>query len=153
MVFDVIARCLPDPSGGAGPPLREDLSVHDAAELAPVLDTLTGSLEAAGYSRKEVFGIRLAVEEAVVNSIKHAHGGDPRMTVRFRFRATPERFVAEVEDEGPGFDPGAVPDPLAPENLERDCGRGLLLIRSYMTSVVHNAAGNRVTLCKERRVF
>jgi serine/threonine-protein kinase RsbW len=141
---------LPNLWGGAGTAAWDERAVHGAAELVPMLDALASSLEAAGYSHKEVFGVRLAVEEAVVNAIKHAHGGDPAKTVRVRYRVTPERFVAEVQDEGPGFDPARVPDPLAPENMDRDCGRGLLLIRNYMTSVQHNAAGNHVTLCKER---
>ena len=54
------------------------------------------------------------------------------------------------EDEGPGFDPHQVPDPLAPENLEKSSGRGLLLMRTYMTWIRYNECGNQVTLCKQR---
>ena len=61
-----------------------------------------------------------------------------------------KRVWFEVRDEGMGFDPLKVPDPLAPENLERSSGRGLLLIRSYMTSIRFNKRGNCVRLCKER---
>ena len=56
----------------------------------------------------------------------------------------------EVEDEGPGFDPRAVPDPREPENLERPGGRGLLLMRRYLTRVAHLDRGNRVVLFRER---
>jgi serine/threonine-protein kinase RsbW len=58
--------------------------------------------------------------------------------------------LAEVQDQGPGFDPEAVPDPMAPENLDRPCGRGLLLIRHYTTWVRYHDCGNLVTLCKHR---
>jgi len=58
--------------------------------------------------------------------------------------------LAEVEDEGPGFDPGGVADPTAAENRERTDGRGLLLMRHYMTWVRFSARGNRVTLYKQR---
>jgi serine/threonine-protein kinase RsbW len=55
-----------------------------------------------------------------------------------------------VEDQGPGFDPGSVPDPTLEENLERGSGRGLLLIRAYMASVRYNASGNRLEMIYER---
>ena len=51
-----------------------------------------------------------------------------------------------VEDQGPGFDPGSLPDPTTRENIEKPSGRGLLLIRAYMSSVVFNEVGNRVTM-------
>jgi anti-sigma regulatory factor (Ser/Thr protein kinase) len=56
-----------------------------------------------------------------------------------------------VEDEGPGFDPALVPDPLGPENLERPSGRGLLIMRTYLSGVCHNERGNTICLCKHRR--
>jgi serine/threonine-protein kinase RsbW len=58
--------------------------------------------------------------------------------------------VIEIEDEGDGFDPDALPDPSALENLERSCGRGVFLMRHYMTSVRYNRRGNRVTMWKRR---
>ena len=60
--------------------------------------------------------------------------------------------TVEVEDEGEGFDRSSVPDPLAPENLERSSGRGLLLMRHYLTWMGYNARGNCVRLCKCRSV-
>jgi serine/threonine-protein kinase RsbW len=127
---------------------REEL--HTTAEAERVLERVHAALEQEGYAEKERFGVRLALEEAVVNAVKHGHQGDPSKTVRVRFRVTPASVTVVIEDEGPGFNPADVPDPLAPENLEKSCGRGLLLMRSYMTWVRHNAAGNRVTMCKTR---
>ena len=117
-----------------------------SAAVGPILDALT----AAGYSDAERFGVRLALEEALVNAIKHGHGGDSAKRVRLRYRVTAEQFLAEIEDEGAGFDPAQVPDPLDPANWERASGRGLLLMRHHMTWVVFNTAGNCVTLCKQR---
>jgi anti-sigma regulatory factor (Ser/Thr protein kinase) len=53
-----------------------------------------------------------------------------------------------IADEGPGFDVTAVPDPTDPENLLKPSGRGLLLIRSFMDEVYHNARGNSITMVK-----
>jgi serine/threonine-protein kinase RsbW len=117
-------------------------------ELLAHLDALLQGLGHLGYSEREQFGIRLALEEAMVNAVKHGHGGDMTKVATLRYRATVALFLAEVEDQGAGFNPADVPDPLAPENLERPGGRGLLLMRRYMTWVRHNAVGNCVTLCR-----
>jgi serine/threonine-protein kinase RsbW len=122
------------------------------AEIEAVLTALLDEMKAAGYPEKDRFGVRLAVDEAIANAIKHGNKHDPGKWVWVRYRVTPESVVAEVRDQGPGFSPQDVPDPLAPENLERGSGRGLFLMRSYMTWVRHNERGNAITLCKDRTV-
>jgi serine/threonine-protein kinase RsbW len=125
-------------------------SIQSTAEISRVLDGLMEPLEARGYPRKDVFGIRLAVEEALVNAAIHGHRGDPTKRVSIRYRVGAKAILVEVEDQGPGFDPDSVPNPLNPDNLERPSGRGLLLMRSYMTSVRFSRQGSRVTLYKRR---
>jgi serine/threonine-protein kinase RsbW len=132
------------------PTTQGQAGIRSAAEMAAVIDRVAAAMAEAGYPEPDVFGMRLALEEAVVNAVKHGHRGDPTREVLVRYRVTPEQAVAEVEDQGAGFDPAAVPDPLAPENLEKSSGRGLLLMRAYTTSCVFNERGNRVTLCKHR---
>jgi serine/threonine-protein kinase RsbW len=107
-------------------------------------------MAAAGYTEDDVFAVCLGLNEALLNANKHGNRGDPAKRARVSYRVTAERVLAEVEDEGPGFDPDAVPDPRAPENLERLGGRGLLLMRAYLTWVRYNRQGNGVTLCKCR---
>ena len=121
-----------------------------ASEVPALLDDVVAALEALDYPRKDVFAVRLALEEALVNAVKHGNRGDPAKEARLRYHAGPEFVLLEVEDEGEGFDPSAVPDPLAPENLERPSGRGLFLIRKYMTWVEYSERGNRVIMCKQR---
>jgi CheY-like chemotaxis protein/anti-sigma regulatory factor (Ser/Thr protein kinase) len=65
-------------------------------------------------------------------------------------RESPAEASYVVRDEGPGFDPHALPDPTDPSNLERCYGRGLLLIRTFMDEVYHNETGNEITLIKRR---
>ena len=119
-------------------------------EVEGVLSALCRELDAAGYPEKDVFAVRLALDEAIVNGIKHGNRGDPGKAVHVRYRIAPESLWVEVEDQGEGFDPKQVPDPLAPENLERCSGRGLFLMRAYMTWVRYNERGNCVTLCRYR---
>jgi serine/threonine-protein kinase RsbW len=120
------------------------------AEMEPALTAVLADMAAAGYGDKDQFAVRLALDEALANGIKHGNRENPAKRVSLRYRVTPETLLAEVEDQGPGFDPERVPDPLAPENLERACGRGLFLMRIYMTCVRHSERGNCVTLCKYR---
>jgi serine/threonine-protein kinase RsbW len=94
--------------------------------------------------------VKLALEEALVNAIKHGHKHDPNKTACFHYQVTPECVITQVQDEGPGFDPEQVPDPLAEENIEKASGRGLFLMRAYMTSIAFNDRGNHVTLTKQK---
>jgi serine/threonine-protein kinase RsbW len=73
---------------------------------------------------------------------------DRAKKVRIAYQLFPDRFQVQITDEGTGFDPGDVPDPTAFENLERPCGRGLMLMRHYMTDVAFNQRGNIVTMSK-----
>src|SRR5947199_135963 len=106
------------------------------------------ALHQVAFGEHEIFAIKLALEEALVNAIKHGNQMDRSKKVHVSYRIRPDRFEIQITDEGPGFDPEDVPDPTAFENLERPCGRGLLLMRHYMTDVRHNARGNSVTMSK-----
>jgi serine/threonine-protein kinase RsbW len=121
-----------------------------AAEVVAFIERFVADLATAGFGEREIFGMRLAVEEAVINGIKHGHGGDPSKQVRIQYSVTPEQVLVAIEDEGPGFNPDAVPNPLAAENLERPSGRGVFLMRCYMTWVQFSERGNAVTMCKKR---
>ena len=113
-------------------------------------ERILGLIESVPFDDRDVFGIRLALEEAIVNAIKHGNGMDPDKAVRIWCRVTQESVRVEIEDEGEGFTVEEVPDPTADENLERPCGRGIMLMRAFMTEISFNSRGNRVTLVKNR---
>lgn len=100
------------------------------------------------YAQRDLFALKLALEEAISNAIRHGNKGNPHKHVRVKYRITAQRVDVMVEDEGGGFDPATLPDPTADKNLECTCGRGVLLMRAYMNNVVFNPAGNSVTLTK-----
>jgi serine/threonine-protein kinase RsbW len=122
----------------------------DLNEARHLQDLIEKQLRQCHYEDKEIFGIRLALEEALVNAIKHGNQMDHGKKIHVRYRILLERFDVGVTDEGSGYDPGDVPDPLSAENLERPSGRGLFLMKHYMTEVVVHAPGNRLTMCKVR---
>lgn len=101
-----------------------------------------------GYESDTAFAVKLAYEEAVTNAVKHGNCNDHSKNVHVRYYVDPERVVIAVRDEGCGFCPEDIPDPTADENLERPCGRGIMLIGAYMTKVRYSAAGNEVWMLK-----
>jgi serine/threonine-protein kinase RsbW len=98
----------------------------------------------------DIFCVRLATEEALVNAIKHGNHFDLAKQVRVACRLSADRVQIEIADEGPGFNPALLPDPTDLANLESPCGRGIMLMRSFMSRVEFNDAGNCVLLEKER---
>lgn len=122
-------------------------------DLGAVRETereVLGLLRDQGYDDDQVFAVRLAFEEALVNAMKHGNGFDPNLSVHVAYRVTPERVEIRVADEGGGFTPGTVPDPTQDENLERPCGRGIMLMRCYMDEVSFSPRGNEVSMVKHR---
>jgi serine/threonine-protein kinase RsbW len=120
----------------------------DPSEAIRLVEVIVPLLEAHHREKPAVLHVRLALEEALINAVKHGNQLDPNKKVRVIYRVLRERFDIVITDEGPGFDPKDVPDPTAMENLERPCGRGLLLMRHYMTEVVYNTRGNSVRMSK-----
>jgi serine/threonine-protein kinase RsbW len=132
------------------PIAAEIIIPSDLAEARRVQEEIEEALQAARYGDRDIFSIKLALEEALVNAIKHGNQLDANKQVTIWYSVTVERFDVRITDEGPGFDPADVPDPTAPENLERPCGRGLLLIRNFMTEVAYQGRGNVVAMSKLR---
>jgi len=97
----------------------------------------------------DVFGIQLALEEALINAIVHGNHSDPHKQVRIVCELAPHQFLMRVADEGDGFNPESIPDPRVPPHIIRAHGRGLLLMRNYMTTVVFQDGGRTVEMTKK----
>ncbi len=104
------------------------------------------------FDTEGAFAIKLALEEALINAIKHGNRFKPEKKVRVRARIAPEQAEIVVEDEGDGFIRSAVPDPTAEENLERLHGRGILLIEAYMDEVQWMNGGRSVRMVRRNRL-
>ena len=88
-----------------------------------------------GFSEDALFGIDMAVREAVTNAVLHGNRQDESKTVELGFTNTSGALVITVSDEGTGFDPTSVPDPTVEQNLLKTSGRGILFMRSFMDDV------------------
>jgi len=132
-------------------PVTDDLTIpSDLAEAHALQDRIEASLQSIGYGENDRFKIRLAVEEALVNAIKHGNQLDSDKRVQVSYQITADRFDIRITDEGLGFNPEDVPDPTEEGTIERPSGRGLFIIRGFMTEVQYHGRGNVVTMSKVR---
>ncbi len=115
-----------------------------------VQEQILVELECRGYCEHDCFCVRLALEESIINAIKHGNKFDAAKFVKIVATVSDVEANFLIEDEGPGFRPEEVPDPTADENLEKPSGRGVMLMRSFMSAVDYNQRGNRLTMSKTR---
>lgn len=95
-----------------------------------------------GIGEDQLYGIMLTVSEAVTNAIVHANKSDPSKSVDITVDYNEPVLIIRVKDEGTGFDPSDIPDPTEPENLLKDSGRGLYLMRIYADDLKYNITGS-----------
>ena len=121
--------------------------LHERGQIDAAIKTILDALARRKYTESSRFAVRLAVEEALSNAFRHGHRAvAAEESIHLAYVVTDQELRVVVRDQGPGFDPVSVPDPTLEENLEVPSGRGLMLMRAYMTSVTLIDAGNEVTL-------
>jgi serine/threonine-protein kinase RsbW len=96
------------------------------------------------------FRLRVVLSEALSNAIVRGNGEDRTKWVDVRVELVPDSIRVNVTDEGPGFDPTAVPEPIRPEQLDEARGRGLFLIRKLVDAVQFNEQGNSICMILRR---
>jgi serine/threonine-protein kinase RsbW len=99
---------------------------------------------------KTRFRLQVVLSEALSNAIVRGNREDREKWVDVRAELGPDAIRLEVTDEGPGFDPTAVPEPIRPEQLDEATGRGLYLIRKLVDSVEFNEQGNSICMILRR---
>jgi len=123
----------------------------DYGDAREVQRLIREEVERCGFDPDSQFAIKLALEEALINAIKHGNKLDKRKLVQVEWRISPAAVEITIEDEGPGFDRKQVPDPTNDTNLEKLTGRGILLIEAYMTRVEYSNGGRRVKLIRHNQ--
>lgn len=124
--------------------------VHDRTQIDALEQELMDQIESHGFPTSSQFAIKLAFEEAVTNAFVHGNKGLHDADITVEFAVEPEQVLIGVQDRGPGYRPDDIPDPTLEENLHKPSGRGLMLIKTYMTRVWHNDAGNKLLMAYER---
>jgi serine/threonine-protein kinase RsbW len=127
---------------------ESDIRIQNDRTLVSALwERLESAIDACEYSEASKFALRIAYEEAVSNAFRHGHAGLPAETmVTVSYCIDPEVVEMTVEDQGPGFDPDSIPDPTLDENLAKPGGRGIMLIKAYMSEVKFDRGGRRLSM-------
>lgn len=146
---------------------------NELSLIGPLIENLQASLPS--WSERDRLQIGMAIDEALVNAMHHGNlevdselrdndeskyydqirqrkseqpFADRRVSVQAEF--SDQHVCIQISDEGSGFDPSKIADPTTDENVRRVGGRGLFLIRAFMSQVVHNRIGNQITMTKLR---
>jgi len=137
------------PASSASSNKMEFTIASDFSEGRTVQKQILDQVQQCGFDGDAVFAIKLALEEALINAIKHGNKLDPKKKVKIEALVSPVCAEIVIEDQGPGFNRSAVPDPTAEENLTKCSGRGLLLMETYMSKVNYSKKGRRVHMVKQ----
>lgn len=119
-----------------------------AGRVEPLLSRLMHQLGTVLPSPDQRSEVEIAVREALINAIRHGNRFEAKRRAEVRCFVEGNELLVVITDEGAGFDPACLPDPTQPENLTRDCGRGLLLIKHFMDEVSFTQGGREIRLRK-----
>lgn len=122
--------------------------VNDSHLLKEVSNELIRQLTKRGVDEDIIFDVHVGFEEALRNAMIHGNKNDPGKKVTIEYEIKENFVIIGVEDEGEGFDPKALPDPTQHENLLKESGRGVYLMRHLMDDIRYDNGGRRVTMTK-----
>lgn len=115
------------------------LDIASRLDMLDMVQTVLSHLAGVvGFDEESVHYMTVALRESVVNAIRHGNKGDERRRVNIEFVVGDGSLEVRVQDEGAGFDPGSIPDPLAEANLLKPDGRGIFFMRSFMDAVEYS---------------
>jgi len=136
-----------------GPELHEALTLPSTLSTVEFVEAkATEFAEKAGFDEDTAGQISMVSREAAVNAVLHGNKKDPAKQVHATFSLTSDDLTIQIADEGDGFDPAVIPDPLSPEGLLKPSGRGVFLMRAIMDEVHFRqlSPGAEITLVKHR---
>ncbi len=130
--------------------LFDETIPSDTAKGQEVQERIIVLMEKYEFTERDLFSTRLALEEGIINAIKHGNRMDSEKVVQIRWAVSSQKIRVIIKDQGPGFDVCDVPDPTADENLERPCGRGIMLMKAFMDTIEYSENGTVLTIEKCR---
>lgn len=136
--------------------VQESLTLPSTIDSIEVVEAKVEEIATrAGFDEDAVEQIAMIAREAAANAVLHGNRSDATKKIVAQFALTDEALSIRVADEGGGFDPEKVPDPLSPEGLLRTSGRGIFLMRAVMDEVHFRqlSPGTEITLVKHRDKF
>ena len=129
-----------------------EIDIQSSFEMVDLVQVVFASLSSQlGFDADVSHWMSISIRESVTNAVRHGNKLDSEKRVIIRFEVDEHALSVSVEDEGEGFDPGDIPDPLAEENLLRASGRGIFFMKNFMDEVTYDFEpnrGTRVTMVK-----
>jgi serine/threonine-protein kinase RsbW len=117
-------------------PERVEITISSRFENIELVQVIAEHLcESAGLDDDNSHWIGMAVREGIANAIKHGNKLDPKKKVHAVFELNGTNLSITIADEGEGFDPGDIGDPLSPQNLMKTSGRGIFYMKTFMDRV------------------
>jgi len=129
---------------------RECTFPSDMGTAHSLIGEVMAVVRTAQWGEKDLFAIELALEEALTNAVRHGNDSDSSKKVRFDCKLGQDIIYVRIEDEGSGFDHRTLADPREPANQVVESGRGVLLIKHFVTRVQWSERGNVIEFEKER---
>jgi sigma-B regulation protein RsbU (phosphoserine phosphatase) len=117
-------------------------------EMDRATSFIMSAMDSLGYADENIRKMKIILTELFANAIYHGNKGDHSKKVIVGHTIDKDKVIISIMDEGDGFDPSMIPDPTLPENLIKDCGRGIYIVRNYTDKIEFNKKGNRVTITK-----
>jgi len=122
---------------------------NDPGAGRQIEEEILSLLPERGYDDSDIFAVKLSLDEALINAIRHGNQYDRSKHITVGYRVEADRVIITVADQGNGFNPDALADPTTETNRWKQGGRGIFLIRAYMDEVEFNESGNQIWLVKK----
>lgn len=116
--------------------------------VSPFILFVLEKIKALPFDKEAVFNIKLSLEEALVNAIKHGNKLNPKLSVKVDIKSDAKGLTISVKDGGRGFDFNAIPDPTVEKNMLKTSGRGVYLIKKLMDEVAFFDSGSGIKMVK-----
>jgi len=126
---------------------QQTMELSSQPESLTAIERMIDDVRTKYNVSEDVFGNMLvAITEAVTNAIYHGNKADPKKKIKVSYMLSDHNLSFTIADEGPGFDYYNLPDPTSPENLEKECGRGIFLMKHLTDQLIFSENGRVVEL-------
>jgi serine/threonine-protein kinase RsbW len=138
--------------GGSKTKDFETIIPSSLEQIETVEEMAEKAADVMNFNEDEKDSLAIAVTEAVNNAIIHGNKEDKKKTVTIKFAFDDNKLIVSIKDQGEGFNPQNVSDPLAPENLLKESGRGIFILSSLMDDVSFNfgTGGTEIIMIKQK---